>query len=394
MDRYPYVIVGGGMAAAAAIGGIRERDAERPIGLLSDDRYPPYRRPPLSKGLWKGERLETVWWDPADWTGVTEHLGTRVVELDLRLKVVRDARGREWGFDKLLIATGGSPVTLPGAPTGVRYLRTLDDYLALWRDAQQRETFFVVGGGFIGVELAAALNLQGKRVTIAFPEHGLLGRVLPPELADSVTQYYREHGVEVLAGTSVEAVETTNGGYRVRLQGGAIRTAEVVVAGLGIRPNVTLAAGAGLHVDDGIVVDGRGATSHPDVFAAGDVARIPAPALGSGIRVEHEDNALTRGRLAGLNMAGADTASNELPFFYSDLFDLGFEAVGHLDPTLDTFADWVEPGREGVIYYRNDGRVVGVLNWNVWDGVPAARALIQSRQVYRPEDLRGRIANK
>ncbi|HET9220930.1 MAG TPA: FAD-dependent oxidoreductase, partial [Roseiflexaceae bacterium] len=164
-----------------------------------------------------------------------------------------------------------------------------------------------------------------------------------------------------------------------------------VVAGIGIEPNTTLAQAAGLHVDNGIVVDSLLRTNHPDIYAAGDVANFANPALGKRLRVEHEDNANTMGKVAGRNMAGAQEAYDHLPFFYSDLFDLGYEAVGELDARLDMVADWKEPFREGVLYYLRDGRVRGVLLWNVWEQVDAARHLIAEPGPFGPGDLRGRL---
>jgi NADPH-dependent 2,4-dienoyl-CoA reductase/sulfur reductase-like enzyme len=164
-----------------------------------------------------------------------------------------------------------------------------------------------------------------------------------------------------------------------------------VIAGLGIEPNKALAAAAGLEVDNGIVVDALLRTRHPDIYAAGDVANFYNPALGKRIRVEHEDNANTMGKHAGRNMAGEQASYDYLPFFYSDLFDLGYEAVGELDARSTIVADWKEPYREGVVYYLQDGRVRGVLLWNVWGQVDAARQLIAEPGPFRPDDLRGRL---
>src|SRR5206468_1153756 len=168
-------------------------------------------------------------------------------------------------------------------------------------------------------------------------------------------------------------------------------TVDNVVAGLGIQPNIDLAKSAGLKVTDGIVVDEFLRATHPDIYAAGDVAAFLNPALSKRIRVEHEDNANTMGRHAGRNMAGKSEPYNHLPFFYSDLFELGYEAVGELDARLETVADWKTPFREGVIYYLREGRVRGVLLWNVWGQVDAARQLIAEPGPFRPEDLKGKL---
>jgi NADPH-dependent 2,4-dienoyl-CoA reductase/sulfur reductase-like enzyme len=203
--------------------------------------------------------------------------------------------------------------------------------------------------------------------------------------------YYREKGVEVLTGDGVAGVERRAGRLMVRTTRGRDIQSEVVVAGIGITPAVTLAAEGGLAVDNGIVVDPLLRTSQPDVFAAGDVASFESPALGRRIRVEHEDNALTMGRHAGRNLAGRAEPYRHLPFFYSDLFELGYEAVGDLDARLETVADWKEPFREGVVYYLKEGRVRGVLLWNTWGQVDAARALIAQPGTVRPGDLKGRL---
>jgi len=201
-----------------------------------------------------------------------------------------------------------------------------------------------------------------------------------------VSGYYREKGVEVLPGEVVESIE--NGA--VRLGGGRTLEADAIVAGLGIEPATELAEAAGLPVDDGILVDDRGRVGgRDDVFAAGDVARFPAKALGKDIRVEHEDHANSHGRAVGANMAGADTPYDHLPFFYSDLFELGYEAVGEVDSRLDTIADWAEPNRKGVVcYVDGDSRPRGFLLWDVWGKVDDARALIEAGEPIGSGQLR------
>jgi NADPH-dependent 2,4-dienoyl-CoA reductase/sulfur reductase-like enzyme len=193
--------------------------------------------------------------------------------------------------------------------------------------------------------------------------------------------------VDVRAGVAVESV-TRDGSYRVQTSGGPIE-ADVVVAGLGIAPRTELAAEAGLEVDDGVLVDDHGrAGGGEDVFAAGDVARFPVAALGGTRRVEHEDHANRHGRLVGANMAGADLPYDHLPFFYSDLFDLGYEAVGDVDSRLETIAEWAEPNRKGVVCYLAEGRPRGFLLWDVWDKVDAARELIRAGTPVSPDHLR------
>ena len=381
------------MTADAAVRGIRELDAGASIGLIGDEPDPPYSRPPLTKALWKGEPFESVWRKTGD-LGVELHLGRRATTLDLRVKTVSDDRGASFAFDRLLLATGGKPRRLPFGGDDVIYFRTLADYRGLRAQAEAGRHFAVIGGGFIGSEIAAALSMQGCRVTQLFPEEGIGARLFPKDLAHFVTDYYREKGVDARSGEVVTGVSRSASGVVVETKGGFRVTVDAVVAGIGIVPDTDLAAGAGLAVDDGIVVDERLRTSHPDVFAAGDVARFVVPALGTRTRVEHEDNALTMGRAAGRSMAGDETPYAHLPFFYSDLFDLGYEAVGELDPRGETVSDWKVPFREGVVYYLAGGRVRGVLLWNTWEQVDAARALIAEPGPFRAADLVGRLPAK
>jgi 3-phenylpropionate/trans-cinnamate dioxygenase ferredoxin reductase subunit len=390
-----YLVVGGGMTADAAIAGIRKHDARGTITLISTETHPPYNRPPLSKGLWKGKPLEGIWRNTES-RGVSLLLGRTVVSLDLVAQHAIDDRGATHRFEKLLLATGGTPRRLPFAGDGVIYFRTLDDYQRLRALVEERDRFAVIGGGFIGSEVGAALAMNGKRVVMVFPEETIGARVFRKPLGVFLNEYYRSHGVEVRSGAKVTALE--HRGERVVVHvageapaaGGEIEV-DAVVAGVGIVPNTELARQAGLQVQDGIVVDELLRAGRPNVFAAGDVASFASLALGSRVRVEHEDNALTMGAVAGENMAGASVPYRHLPFFYSDLFDLGYEAVGELDSRLETFTDWVEPNRKGVVYYLKSGRVRGVLLWDVWGKVEAARALVLEPGPFAPADLVGRI---
>jgi NADPH-dependent 2,4-dienoyl-CoA reductase/sulfur reductase-like enzyme len=391
MPHYRYLIIGGGMAADAAVRGIRELDPEGAIGLVGSEPDPPYSRPPLSKALWKGEPLESVWRNTAE-AGAELHLGRTAQELDLAAKRVRDERGGEYSFDKLLLATGGTPRRLGFGGEDVIYFRTLEDYRRLRALAAPGKSFAVIGGGFIGSEIAAALAMQGCRVTMFFPDSGIGARLFPADLAGFLNGYYAEHGAEPRPGESVTGIRKSGSRMVVETGSGTAVTVDAVVAGIGITPNTGLAVAAGLRVEDGIVVNPHLVTSHADVFAAGDVARFEAPVLGTTLRVEHEDNALTMGRAAGQAMAGDPAPYTHLPFFYSDLFELGYEAVGEMDPRGRVVADWKEPFREGVVYYLSGGRVRGVLLWNIFGQVDAARALIAEPGPFEEKDLVGRIS--
>jgi len=370
-----YLIVGAGQAADAAVRGIRERDRDGRVTLVGAEQHPPYKRPPLSKGLWAGGDEARIW-AGTDNLDADLRLGARVVSVDPERRRALDDQGVEYAWEKLLFATGGRPRRIAGAE-GVVYFRTLDDYRDLRARATEGAAVVVIGGGFVGSELAAAFSTQGCRVTMVFPEPAIAARVLPAGLADFVTDHYRERGVEVLAGETVSSVAA---GARVTLGSGRVLEADAVVAGLGIEPNAELAADAGLPVENGIVVDEQGRVGgRDDVFAAGDVANFPSVPLGSRFRVEHEDHAKTHGQVVGANMAGADAPYDHLPLFYSDMFDLGYEAVGEVDARLRTVETWEEPNRKGIVAYVDDAdRARGFLLWNTWGRVDAARELIRA----------------
>ena len=392
---HDYLIVGAGMAADAAAKAIREADATANIGIVGDETQPPYQRPPLSKALWKGDK------SPADIdlatanSGAQLHLGRRIVALDRVAHVARDDHGDSYRYRRLLLATGATPRRLPfeGGERAIHF-RTLDDYQALRRYAKPGAYIAVVGGGFIGSELASSLSSAGCKVTMLFPGTAIGAGRYPDGLAGYLDDYYRSHGVDVRSGVNVTGGGPTDGGVELELSSGEVLRVEAVVAGLGVTPNTALAEQAGLTVDNGIVVDPHLRTSDADIWAAGDVANFHSAALDRRLRVEHEDAAVGMGRLAGRVMAGATEAYATLPFFYSDLFDLGYEAVGLLDTRLEVVEDWREPNREGVVYYLDGGRVRGVLLWNVWDQVDAARELIAQPGPFDAASLRGRLPRK
>lgn len=390
MPEYDYLIVGGGMTADAAVRGIREVDPKGSIGLISLEPDPPYNRPPLSKALWKGKDVETIW-RRTDERSVDLHLGTRIVRLDPKDHKVQDKDGSTYAYRKLLLATGGKPRRFPFGDDAILYYRNLRDYRRLRELVSQKEHFAVIGGGFIGSEIAAALTMNDRQVTMLFPEAGIGAATFPSDLSESVTQYYRDKGVDVRTGVSVTGVNTNGSGVSIQTDAGDPIQAEAVVAGIGILPNTALAEDAGLVVDNGIVVDGSLRTSQPDIYAAGDVATFHNPALGERMRVEHEDNANTMGLMAGRSMAGDSVEYTHLPFFYSDMFELGYEAVGRLDSRLETVADWQEPFRKGAVCYLKEGRVRGVLLWDIWGKVDLARELIDAPGPFDADSLKGKF---
>ena len=373
MNTTKYLIVGAGMTGDMAAKGIREHDADGSITMIGADPHPPYKRPLLTKGLWQGAPEEKIWREPAE--GVELVTGRRIVSLDLAAHTATDDAGEEYGWEKLLLATGAKPREIPGAE-GVIWYRTLDDYRRLREIAPEGSHVVVIGGGFIGSEIAAGLVGNGV------PRHDAL-----PGARGSASASSRSASRSSSRSTTARRASTCaprSWSQRPRATGsrresGLTLEADAVVAGLGVIPDTELAESAGLEIADGIVVDEYGRVpGHDDVFAAGDVARFPVRALGTTMRIEHEDHANTHGKAVGANMAGAAAPYDHLPFFYSDLFDLGYEAVGQVDSRLEAVEDWQEPNRKGVVTYVEDGKPRGVLLWNVWDKLDDARELIRA----------------
>ena len=390
MQEYRYLIVGGGMTSAAAVNGIRTADDEGEIGILSAEDQLPYDRPPLTKGLWTGEAdLSEIWRDlPA---GVTFHPATTIVKLDPAKKVVMDEEGEQYGYEKLLLATGGSPRTLAFGEEKVIYYRGFEDYARLQELTESHDDFAVIGGGFIGSEIAAALAMQDKQVNMIFPQKAIGAHMYPEGLAKDLNQLYTKHGVHVMSEDRVIDLAGYGTDLTVMTETGEQFPVNAVVAGIGIEPNVELAESAGIEVDDGIVVDQSLRTSEQDIYAAGDVANFEDQKMGLRRRVEHENAANTMGQAAGKSMAGEPITYEHSPMFYSDLFDRGYEAVGTLNADLEMVEDWQTEFDKGVVYYLDEGRVRGVLLWNTWGKVEQATDMLADTTQYEPKDLIGKL---
>lgn len=390
MQHFNYLIIGGGLTGDSAVRGIRELDKDGSIGMFSMEPDPPYSRPSLSKSLWKGRPLEKIWRNTQD-LGIELHLSSKITRLDAKQKSVLDDQGNGYSYDRLLLATGGSPVRLPFGADWIIYFRDLQDYRRLRTLSETGNDFLVIGGGFIGSEIAAALAMNGKKVTMIFLEDAVGANIYPADLARFITDYYRQKGVEVIPQDAVTSLEKNGDRISIQTRNGRALEVDGVVAGLGIRPNVELAQQAGLNVENGIVVDDFLRTSQPEIYSAGDAANFPYALMHKHMRVEHEDNAITMGKLAGRNMAGAAEHYLHAPMFYSDLFELGYEGVGNLSSKLEIFEDWKQPFKEGVVYYLEEGHLRGVLLWNVWDKIPAARSLIAQPNEVTPAELKGKL---
>jgi len=398
-DRsYEYIIVGGGLAGASAVEGIRELDKNGAVLLIASEKHLPYDRPPLTKKLWFGKKkVEDIFLHDQkfyDQNGVTLAQGVPVTALDPKQKKITTGIGNEFRFKKLLLATGGVPRALPipgGDLEGICYFRTLDDYLKLRSESMEGKKAVVIGGGFIGSEIAAALAMNKIDVTMIFPDSYLVSKVFPEYLGRALLDQFLSRGIKVLANEKPSAFSKQGGRFTTHTAGGKKVESDMVIVGIGIAPSLDLPRRAGLQTANGVIVDGYLQASLPGIYAAGDIAFFPYQALGKQTRVEHWDNALNQGKQAGLNMAGAHKPYDYMPYFFSDLFEFGYEAVGEVDAQLETFADWQKENDTGVIYYLKDGKVRGAMMCNVWDKVPAARELILKAAPMTPESLRGAI---
>lgn len=390
MKNYQYLIVGGGMTADAAVDGIRELDKKGSILMVSAEADPPYNRPPLSKSLWKNTPLDKIWRNTAN-KEVDIILNQRVTGIDLDEQFAITADDEEYHFDKLLLATGGKIRRLPFGEQDILYFRTVEDFKTLHGMADHKKRFGVIGSGFIGSEIAAALAMNNKEVVLFDIGPGIGWNIFPEEMTEFLNQYYQQKGVKIIANVKVTDVKKVGEHYQVQLNTSEIYEFDYIVAGAGILPDTALAESMQLKVDNGIHVNEYLLTSHPSVYAAGDVANYYNSLLGRRIRVEHADNANQMGKAAGRNMAGADEKYDYLPFFYSDLFELGYEAVGLLDARCELVEDWQTQFEKGVLYYLEDNRVRGVLLWNVWDKVDQARAVIGMPAPINKEMLIGKI---
>jgi 3-phenylpropionate/trans-cinnamate dioxygenase ferredoxin reductase component len=385
-----YVIVGASLAGAKAAETLRAEGFDGPVVLIGEEAERPYERPPLSKDylMGKAER-ETIYVHPESWYAehdVDLRLGAQVTAVDPAAREVRLADGSRAGYAKLLLATGSVPRRLPlegGDADGVLYLRRVGDSDQIRTAFQTATRVVVIGAGWIGLETAAAARAAGVDVTILETGDLPLLRVLGREAAQVFADLHREQGVDLRFGVQVAEI-TAPGGRAdgVRLADGTHVPADAVVVGVGITPRLELASDAGLQTGNGVVVDARLRTSDPDIYAAGDVANAYHPGLGRHIRVEHWANALHQPQTAARAMLGQDAVYDNVPYFYSDQYDLGMEYAGHVEPggyDRVVFRGDVE-GREFIAFWLSGGRVLAGMNVNVWDVNEVIQEMVRDRR--------------
>lgn len=392
------IIVGGGLAGAKTAQALREHGYSGKLTLVAGEAHLPYERPPMSKDYLAGKStLPDATVHPADWytqNDVTLLTGTRVTDVDAAAHEVRLADGSTLGYDKLVLATGSVPrrLPLPGADAeGVHTLRTVEDSDAIRAAFGPGHRLVIIGGGWIGLEVAAAARAADTDVTVIEALELPLLNVLGPEAAAVFADLHRTNGVDLRLSARLTAI-TTEGGRAtgVQLEGGETIAADSVVIGVGVAPDLALAESAGLDIDNGVLVDATLRTSDPDIYAVGDIANHEHPVLGRRVRVEHWANALNQPAAAAASLLGDDTAYSELPYFYSDQYDLGMEYIGHAprgayDRVLvrgnlegrEFVAFWVDP----------QDRILAAMNVNVWDVVDVVKPLIAEGKHVDPAKL-------
>ena len=387
MSKQTFVIVGASLAGAKAAEELRGRGFDGQIVLVGDESVRPYERPPLSKDYLRGEsKREKVFVHPEGFYEEQEiELLTdrRATAIDLALSTITLDDGRALGYDKLLLTTGAEPrrLSVPGNDLdGIYYLRALGDCELLRQRLQSGGRVAVVGAGWIGSEVAASARQKGLEVALIDPLSLPNERVFGREIGSFYRDVHAQHGVDLTLSEGVGAVLGDGRAAAVRTNRGTTIECDFVVVGIGVTPRVQLAAGAGLDLDNGIVVDDKLQTSAPNVFAAGDVARAWHPLYEQRIRVEHWANALNQGPAAARAMLGEPVSYDRIPYFFSDQYEVRMEYSGFA-------ADWDEvlfrgdrEAGEFVAFWLKDGRVVAGMNVNVWEVNEHVQALIRSRQ--------------
>ncbi len=392
-----FLIVGGGLAGAIAAQTLREEGFDGRITLLAAERHRPYERPPLSKDYLQGKaERDSIFAHPEPWyadNAVELRLGTAVNSLDPALRTVTTASGVQLRYDKLLLTTGSTPrrLSVPGADLdGVHYLRSVDDSERIKTGFAKAHRVAIIGAGWIGLETAAAARNAGLDVTLLEHAELPLLRVLGPETAPIFADLHRDHGVDLRSQVAVAELTGKNGAVTgVILNDGSRIDADMVLVGVGITPNTQLAAGAGLKIDNGILVDEHLRTSDVNIFAAGDVANAYNPRLGRHIRVEHWANARRQGATAGKTMLGQDAVDARPSYFFTDQYDLSMEYTGDIGPSgydQVIFRRYPDP-RQLIVFWLSEQRIQAGMNLNIWDVAHDIERLVQSPHPADTDDL-------
>ena len=392
-----FVIVGAGLAGARGAQALRENAFSGRLLLIGEETVLPYERPPLSKGYLLGqEDFDRAYAHDQDWYRSNEvelRLGVRVDQLDRQARQVELSDGSAVNYDRLLLTTGATPrrLPIPGADhPGVLHLRDVEDCERLKRVLDEASRLIVIGAGWIGLEVAAAARIRGVSAVVAEQEQLPLLDVLGPEVAEVFAGLHREHGVEFHFGARAEEILTSGDrAVGVRLSDGTRLNGDAVLVAAGVRPNTQLAEQAQLEVQDGVVVDAGLRSSDPNVFAAGDVAAAQHPLLRQRIRVEHWANALHQPAVAAAGMLGRTAEYRELPYFFTDQYDLGMEYRGHIGPAgydRVVFRGDVD-NREFISFWLRDGVVLAGMNVNIWDAGDEIERLLASGAPVDPDRL-------
>jgi 3-phenylpropionate/trans-cinnamate dioxygenase ferredoxin reductase component len=396
-DSRTFVIIGGGLGGAKAAEALRDKNFDGQIVLCAEEEHLPYERPPLSKEFLAGKKSlsdftvhDSTWYRE---NKIDLRLGARVVSVDPAAHAVRLPDNTTVGYDKLLLATGSRSrrLPIPGSDAaGVHYLRTFDDASALDSALLEGCSLAVVGAGWIGLEVAASARQRGVNVTVVetakLPLIGALGE----EVGTVFATLHRDHGVDLRLQCQVEEITTADGkATGLRLGDGSTVAADAVLVAVGAHPNVELADQAGLSTGDGgVLVDASLRASDPDIYAVGDIAAAEHPLFGGRIRIEHWANALKQPAVAAAGMLGEQAEYTELPYFFTDQYDLGMEYAGHA-PTYHrvVFRGDVD-GREFVAFWLDAGnRVLAAMNVNIWDVLDDVKSLIRSKSAVDPDKL-------
>jgi 3-phenylpropionate/trans-cinnamate dioxygenase ferredoxin reductase subunit len=391
-----FVVVGGGLAGARAVETLRAEGFEGSLVLVSAERHLPYERPPLSKAVLAGrDDVAVATLHDQSWyaeRNVELRLTTTATNLDTAGQNLTLDDGSQIAYDALLLATGSSArrLEIPGSELeGVRYLRTIDDSLALLDRFRSQPRVVIVGAGWIGLETASGAREHGAEVTMIETAAQPLQMVVGAQLGTVFADLHRDHGVDLILSGGVSSFEGDGQVDAVVLADGRRLPADLVVVGVGAQPNLELARNAGLDIDRGVVTDAALRTSDQYVFAAGDIVQWPHPIFGEQIRVEHWANANDSGVAAAKAMLGQDVAYDALPFFFSDQYDIGLEYVGYAAPDVDP--ELVIRGdpasREFMAFWLGDGRLLAAMHMNMWDSLEPVQPLIASRKTLDPKRL-------